>query len=248
MKKYIFVALCLVFLMIPMTVTAHRNYPNESIGANKSFSDDVHLFKMGENIQVTVTSDKPIDVFIMTTADYGAGLGPKYPGNFVPKFEVLNTTSTTFNFTIPDNGSYVVVVDNAVNNINGSANPKGTVTFSYVRTDDDDHTAAIVTALSLFCLSVLAVIIIIFVVITAVAVLVRRKNKPNQAPPGTAQFPMGGPQQQVYQPPAPVQNQSQVYPGQYMQYTPPPPPPQQSPPYAPPASPQYPPVHPPPVS
>jgi len=243
MKKYALAALCLVILMIPMTVTAHRNYPNESIGANKSFSDDVHLFKMGENIRVTVTSDKPIDVFIMTTADYGAGLGPKYPGNFVPTFEVLNTTSTVFNFTIPDNGSYVVVVDNEVNNINGSANPKGTVTFSYIRTDDDNHTAAIVTALSLFCLSVLAVMVIIFLVIVAVAVLVQRKHKAVQAPPGTAQFPMGGPQPQVYQPQAPVQNSFPAYPGQY---TPPPYPTQPSPPYAPP--PQYPPVPPPRVS
>ena len=233
-------------LLIPMTVTAHRNYPDESIGANKSFSDDVHLFKMGENIRVTVTSDKPIDVFILTTADYGTGLGPKYPGNFTPTFEVLNTTSTVFNFTIPDSGSYVVVVDNEVNNINGSANPTGTVTFSYVRTDDDDHTAAIFTAISLFCLSVVAVLVIIFLVIVAIAVLVRRKNKPVQTPPGSAQVPMyGGPQQQVYQPLAPVQNPFPEHPGQY---TPPPPPAQPSPPYAPPAPPQYPPVPPPPVS
>jgi hypothetical protein len=246
MKKYALAALCLVLLLVPMTVTAHRNYPDESIGANKSFSDDIHLFTMGENIRVSLTSDKPVDVYIMTTADYGSGLGPKYPGNFTPAFEVLNTTSTVFNWTIPDAGLYVVVIDNEVNNINGSANPTGTVTFTYVRTDDDDHTAAIVAAISLFCLSVVAVLVIIFVVILVIILLVRRKNKPVQAPPGSAQVPMyGGPQQQAYQLQVPIQNPPPPQPGQY---APPPPPAQPGPPSAPPAPPQYPPVPPPPGS
>jgi hypothetical protein len=209
-----------------MTVTAHRNYPDESIGVNKSFSDDVHLFKMGENIRVSVTSNKPIDVFIMTTADYGAGLGPKYPGNFTPTFEVLNTTSTVFNFTIPDSGAYVVVVDNEVNNINGSANPTDTVTFSYIRTDDDDHIAPIVAAISLFCISVVSVLVIIFIVVIVIIVIAARKKKaqppqpfapaPAYGQPQYGQPQYGQPAQQPYQPP----------PGQYQ----PPPHPPGSPP------------------
>jgi hypothetical protein len=220
MRKYALAAICLVLLLVPMTATAHRNYPNESVGVNKSFSDDIYRFKQGEEVKVDVVSDLPIDVYIMTTVDYGSGLGPKYPGNFTPAFSVLNTTRTVFNWTVPDSKQYVIVVDNAVNNINGSANPSGTVTMTYIRTDNDDHGEALVEAISLFCIGVVAVIAIIFVVVIIIVLIARRRNKPVQAPPGSAQGSYGMPTpSQGYQP-APAQ-----YPQQPGQYAPPPPPP-----------------------
>jgi len=220
MKKYALAAFIIVAMLLPMTAVADKTIKNEQVAAEDWYIDWINGIGSGDTLKVDATSDKPVDVFILS---YNTYWGPyKNNTNFIPTYQILNTTTAKFTWTCPDDQSYCLVFDNRINNLTGSANPSGAATISYTRTDPlEKALEELGTAISTFCLAVVAIVVIIFVVIVVIILLVRKKKKPVEAPPGAAQGAMYGTptQPQGYQP-APGQYQQQ--PGQY---APPPPPP-----------------------
>lgn len=203
-------------LLTPVDIiSAKTNVKNETVNENDHYSDWLFGVSKGDKIDIDVTSTGNIDIYIISNNQYWSGYLGIY-SNFTPTFQMLNVTTAHFSWTKPDDQSYCLVIDNRVNDIEGSANPVGPVTISLTRSDPfSENVQAAGEALSFFCLAVI-VILIVIVVLIIVGIVIYVKRKSQKTPPLQPY-----PQQQYYQQQpqyVPVQ-----YPPQYPQQPPQPP-------------------------
>jgi hypothetical protein len=235
MRRQIALAALLVVLLVPSIASAVDTTNHDTIDVGDFYQTPVIFLQTGQSLKVTVTSDKPIDVYISSQMVIDA--------NITAVYSKLNTMSAKFTWKNPDVGTYFLVVDNANNtNIPGSANPTGPANVTIVHSEPFTETVAqAVLFAGMMCFALVAVAIIILIVIIVVIILLVRKKKepaaappmqpyqqaPYQQPPMQPQAPMQPPGQYQpppgqYQPPPPPPGQYQPPPGQYQ---PPPPPP-----------------------
>lgn len=179
-----------------------------------------------DEIEVSVTVTSPsngrVDVYIISSSQYSY-----YPtGSFTSARSSEDRSSHSFTFTVPDDQTYYLVIDNEDNSRTTDAVPTGSVTVDYEYDNPlaKDIEEAFWTA-TWFCVAAVVIIVIIIIVIIIVVLHVTKKPKPPQYPPQP-------PYQQPYQQPP-----YQQYPQQPQQpYQPPPqqppgqPPPGQPPP------------------
>ena len=148
-----------------------------------------------DKVEFYIESDNPVDVYIMTNEDYRDDVIGPDPDFKYAKYSEFGVTSTTFTFTIPDDGLYVIVVHNPHNQ---------TATLDYTITFPEDEVSE--DAVIWCCGSVLIVIIAIILLIFFFWHL-KRKQRPTYldqyqpyVPPGHRQHPHPPPRQQ-YPPP-----------------------------------------------
>jgi len=235
MKRLVLAVLALLLLLFPLTVTADIERKNETIAMNGYATEPIIIIGSNKDVKVTVSSNASVDVYIISVSELF-----DYPSNFTPAYQKLATTSTSFTWKMPDSDLYYLAVDNELNNISGSADPKGPVVVSYKWSGVTIEEAAKAVAwwASMVCISLILIILIVIVVVIVVVLKVSQKKGP-ATPPQQPYYgqPMG---QQSYQP-APQQ------PGQNAPPQPPPggpaapPPGQYAPPPPPPAGPGVPP-------
>jgi flagellar basal body-associated protein FliL len=141
------------------------------LGANKN-----------DEIDIKVTSDIPVDVYILTSDDYWNFPDPDYSNS---KLSEKGVTTAKFTYKIPDDDTYYLVISNP-NNI--------TATVDYEYTDFVTEGVEDIMFGIFIC-----IIIVILVVIVVIAILIyfaiRKKNQPPMSPA----YPP--PQQQYYPPP-----------------------------------------------
>jgi predicted PurR-regulated permease PerM len=221
MRKLAIAILVILALLIPVGTAAGLTVKNEQVSPGDYYVDWITGMDKDYNLKVDMTSDKAVDVFIFS---YNMYWGPyKNNSNFIPTYQMLNTTAAKFTWVCPDDQTYCLVIDNRLDNITGSATPSGGATISYTRSDPlEKALEELGNAISTVCIAAGAIVVIIIVVIIVVYVMAARKKKAQPLQPlapapayGQPQFGQPGygqPPQQSYQPP----------PGQYQ---PPPPPP-----------------------
>ncbi len=160
-----------------------------------------------DEIDVKVTSDIEVDVYIMTRDDY-LDVSPLFPDYSKAKISKKGVTFTEFTYTIPDDQSYYLVIYNP-------NDTDATVDYEYTDILDEDL-EELGEAFGMAVGMCIAVVVIIIVVIVLIIYLIfRKRSSTPPSPPGV--YP---PQQPPYPPPQ--------YPGY---------PPQQPPPGQPPARP-----------
>jgi len=223
MKRSVALAALLAVLLVPSMASAADTTDHETVGAGDFYQTPVIFLQTGQSLKVTVTSDKPIDVYISSQMVVDS--------NITATYSRLNTKEAKFTWKNPDVGTYFLVVDNANNtNIPGSANPTGPANVTIVHSEPftETVTQAVMFA-GMMCIALVVVAIIILVVIILVIyLLLKKKNEPAATPPAQPYQ-----QQPYYQQPPPMQSQPPMQPpAQYQppspppgQYQPPPPPP-----------------------
>lgn len=165
----------------PMWISAHKGSGRgDTIDINSYYLDDVSLLGTTNEVNVTVISNASIDVYIITPDD----LAMRYPDHFSPVFKRLNTTHASFTWKKPNNAKYLVVVDNEVNNITGSADPTGSVVFFYesTRVPGEDVIGAAVSWGVAIC-SVMSLVIAIVIAVVVYLLMFKGKKDPGGGGP-----------------------------------------------------------------
>lgn len=184
-------SVALVLLLGPANVAAtERDYKNEIVARDDSFIVWTIGGSGGTRLEITVTSDRPIDIYILSSNQY---VSQDYPHNFTSTHQVLNTTSARFTWTQPDNQFYNLMIDNERNNIAGSADPSGPVRFSLAI-----HNAPV--AESTLLIAVAIVVIVIVAVISTIVIVVRKRAARRPGQPANQPWPY------QYGPPPPRYN------------------------------------------
>ena len=137
-----------------------------------------------KTVDVEVTSDKPVDVYIMSNANYIFG-GTNFAG---ASYKEEGVTSTSFTYEITDEQAYYLVIHNP-------NNESATVDYAYSDFTEeilDDVEDAIFTGL-MFCLIIIVVIVVVIIVIIVVIIKLGKSKQAQQPyappPPGYGQQP-----------------------------------------------------------
>ncbi len=228
MRKLIIVILCLMWVALITTtvVSADKRTKEDVLISEGDYVDESLLFlDTNDRIDVSVTVNSPsgglVDVYILSSSDWF-----DYPDDpFSPEISREGVTTTSFTFTVPEIGSYYLIIDNVDNSRTSDTVPTDSVTVDYEYDDPsfEKIEEAFWTA-AWFCIAgVIAVVVIIVVIIVVVVFLLTKKEKPPQYPP------------QYLQPPQTQYPGYQQYPQQPQQpYQPPPQQPPEQPPQQPP--------------
>lgn len=158
---------------------------------NDFVSDSLTGASRGDKVEFYIESNNPVDVYIMTNEDYRDDVIGPDPDFKYATYSDLNVSSTTFTFTIPDDGLYVLVVSNP-NNQTAILDYKITYPEDEISGDD-----AIWCCLSFFIVIIVIILLIFFFW------YLNRKRKPTYldqyqpyVPPGHRQHPHPPPRQQ----------------------------------------------------
>lgn len=225
MRRLIIVILCLMWVaMITTTVVSADKRTKEDVIIPEDDYVDESLLLLGEgdeiDVSVTVTSPSGglVDVYIISSSEW-----IDYPYDpFTPEIAREGVTTTSFTFTVPELGSYYLIIDNENNSRASDTVPTGSVTVDYEY--EDPSFEQIEEALELatwICIAgVIIIVVVIIVIIVVVVMVISKKEKPPQQPqyppqqPPYQQYPQQP--QQPYQPPPqyPPQQPPQQPPGQ----------------------------------
>lgn len=219
MRKIKNVMLILTFLslimcaLIPLKVDAETTYNDVEIERDNHEAYYLWLFISKGNtvtVDVTCNDDTLIDVYIMRDSEYD-----KYDGNYSNSFTTMvayeKIKAKNFEWKVPDDDTYWIVIDNVDNSRTTDAVPRMNVTIDIEY--DTDFGKELEEAVETICYIIIAIIVIIVVVIIVVIVVMKKKKK---QPPIQPQQPFQ-PQQPYPQYPPPQQQQFQ----QPQQYPPP---------------------------
>ncbi|MDY6932255.1 MAG: hypothetical protein SVJ22_10115, partial [Halobacteriota archaeon] len=156
----IFSVILLIILSVALFVTpVGAETVNETIGEGDYYSRSGYC-KNGWSLRVNVTTDSPVDVFVLSEEDF---IGYEVNGDINPPrtgWYSLNTTTFQKNLTISQKGNYFVVVDNTVVPENGAV-PTGTVNLSvgFKGNDPAPEWLRVVGVLVLIVFLIIAVIV-----------------------------------------------------------------------------------------
>jgi len=217
--------ICLICAVLISSVTGSADKITKSdVVIDEYDYEYVWLFGLGKDdkFEVSVTVNSPegglVDVYILSSDEFS-----HYPyGSFSPFRAREKINSVEFSFTVPDDQTYYLVIDNYDNSRPNDAQPVGDVTVDYEYTDPLHAIEEAVEAFAWTCIAGIIIgIIVVVLIIVAILYLVFKKEKPSGYPA-------------PYQPPPPPDYQAyQQYPQQQYQdpYQPPQQPPGQQPPY-----------------
>jgi flagellar basal body-associated protein FliL len=202
-KKAIVIVLMSLIMLISIGGACAETIEKKDVAISAGDDESQSLFwgDKDDKIDIKVTSDIEVDVYIMESGDYSS-ISPDYSKAKVSK---MGVTSTEFTYTVPDDQKYYLVISNPNN---------ATATVDYEYTDLlEEDLEELGEAFGMAVGICIAVVIVVIVVIILIIYLIFRKKSPAPPPPGV--YP---PQQQpgYQQPPQ-------------GQYPPPQPPPQQPP-------------------
>jgi hypothetical protein len=152
-------------------------------------SDQFWISSKGDEIDVSVDSNIPINVYIVTSDNYNR---PSKSDIEKAKYADYNETYTEFTYRIPDDQTYFLVIENPNTSI-------ATVDYEYTENYDEDiDSAASAFCGMAICLIIIIVIIFIFIFIFYYATRNRRMPPPYY-PPQQPYYPY--PQYPSYPPP-----------------------------------------------
>ena len=144
--------------------------------------DSLWAADKGDEIEIKVNSDLPINVYILTCDDYLEFFGPNVSK---AKYSVEKVTSTKFTFKIPDDQSYYLVIIN-------SNTSTATVDYEYTDILSEDIGDIM---FGFVCIILLIVGIIIIVVIIVYFATRKKRQQPPVYPqqPYQPQYPLPPP-------------------------------------------------------
>ena len=207
-KLVIIGVICLVFLLSAAFVSAGTIEKDDvTIDPEDYKRETFYLADQEQKVDVKVTSDIPVNVYIMASED----IDYSTPDFTKAKVKKEGITTTSFSYTVPDDQTYYLYIHNPSNTTSAIVSYEYT---DYLEEAIEDAFEFLAMGV-MVCIAVVVIIIVVIIVIIYLATR-SRKNKqqfPPPPPPG-------------YQPPP-----GQQPPG-YQQ--PPPPPPGQQPPPPPP--------------
>jgi disulfide bond formation protein DsbB len=208
-RKLVFIIIIsLLFLLSTTFVSAEMIEKNDVKIDPEDYEDELMGYaSKDEKIDVSVTSDIPVNVYIMASEDVNY---------FKPDFnkekkKKEGVTSTSFTYTAPEGQSYYLYIYNPSN-----------VTIAHVNYEYTDLLeGSVEEAMAFLGMATLICVAIIIIIVVVIALIIyfitrRRKSAPPPPPPPPMQQPGYPPQQPGYQ-----QQPQQGYQG----YPPPPPPP-----------------------
>lgn len=138
----------------------------DKIGPNNDVGESLFLARDGDEIDVEVTSDIPVNVYIMRSEDYKFGYDPDYSDAKLSKEQI---TSTEFTYEIPDERSYYLVIYNP-NNITAN------VEYTYTDTFGDEEWLLFGFA-AIVCIAIIAVVGILVLLVIIYFVFFSKKKK-----------------------------------------------------------------------
>jgi hypothetical protein len=212
-RKFVIpVIICLLLLLSMSFVSAADIEKDDVTIGPEDYEREMFLFAdKDQKVDVEVTSDIPIDVYIIASDD----IDYSTPDFSKAKVKKEGVTSASFSYTIPDDQTYYLYIYNPSSTINA------TVSYSYTDYLEEsvEEAFAFLGMAALLCIVLIVVVIVVIVLIIYFAT--RRRKQTPPPPPVQQQGYPGYPQQPGYQqpPPPPPQQGYQGYP--------PPPPPQQ---------------------
>ena len=100
--------------LFAMTASADIEKNDVRVDAGDYTSEWLLWVSKGEEVEIEVTSDVPVNVYIMdTTAYYGIGSGPYSESDFSSnEYQKLQVTDTKFTWTQSDDDTYYLVIFN----------------------------------------------------------------------------------------------------------------------------------------
>jgi heme/copper-type cytochrome/quinol oxidase subunit 2 len=217
---FLAIGILMLFLLASTTVGAADLKRSDEISY-----DDHDYISLGSGlnerqIDVTVTANATIDVYVLTSTQYS--FGTQYPDNFTPTVAKEKLKSITFTFTASAQEEYYLIIDNLDNGRSTDAVPTGEVHYDATYSNPFEDLSDDIGESAFWCGMTILAIVIIVVVVIIVIVWFFSKKKPKQGTPAQ-QTPSPQPSQQ--QPP-PLSPYEPPPPSPYE-----PPPPQPPPPY-----------------
>ena len=213
MKRVWLIATLVIILLLGLSVVAAGDTTEKTdVSIDPEDDETVSLFlaNKGEKVDVKVTSDIPVNVYIIASGDYSY-IDDDYSK---AKKTVEGTTSTSFTYKIPDDQSYYLIIYNPSNSTTA------TVDYSYTDFLEKRAEEAVGFLGMAIGICIAIVIAVIVVIVLIIYFLIRSSSRKKQQ-----QYP-GYPPQQGYQQPPPGYPPQQPPQGQQ----PPPPPSGQRPP------------------
>jgi hypothetical protein len=209
-KLVIMATILLVFLLSAAIVSAGTIEKDDvTIDPEDYKRETFYLTDSDQKIDVKVTSDIPVNVYIMASED----VDYTSPDFTKAKVKKEGITTTSFSYTVSDDQTYYLYIHNPSNTT------AATVSYEYTDYLEEavEEAFAFLGMALLLCVGIIVIIIVVIVVIIYLATRSRKSKQqfPPPPPPGYQQPPPPGqqPPQGGYPPPPP--------PGQ----APPPPPP-----------------------
>ena len=204
MKKWLAMGMIILFVLMCCSINvtaAMTNYSNVQIDA---FDDEGELLvwaDSGDDVDVEVTSDLAVNVYIMASEDYLFIFDVDYTK---AKYMDEGTTSSSFTYTIPNDESYYIVIYNP-NNETATVDYAYTDLYSDYMDDLDENLDEAEDAFIFAGMVCILIIVIIVVVIIVVIVLIIKMGQKKQAQQQYAPPPPGYGQQPPPPPPPPPQ-------------------------------------------
>ncbi len=185
----------ILLLSIPNTAASTTEKKDVQIDPEDDEFASFTWAKKGDKVDVKVTSDIPVNVYIILNTDYSS-----FDNDYSKaKKSEIGKTSTSFSYKIPDDQTYYLVIYNPSNSTTA------TVDYSYTDFFDErlDEASEAVAGIFGMAAAICAVIVIavIVVIVLIIYFLIRSSSRKKQQqypypPPGQGSYPPQPPPQQ----------------------------------------------------
>ena len=168
-RRALLIMLVILVLLLSAVNVAGKKIKEEDvkIGPEEDEGELLLFATEGEEVEVSVTSDMQVNVYIMRSEDYKFGIDPEYSNAKLSKEQI---TTTDFTYKIPDERTYYLVIYNP-NNVTA------TVTYEYTDTFEEGGEWLFFGFAAVVCIAIIAVVGIIILLLIIYFVFFSKKKK-----------------------------------------------------------------------